>query len=322
MKRGLVIGKFMPIHQGHVALINFAATYCDELIVSMSYTSNDPIDATLRFSWVKQIFKDTDRIRPNMVLDDFDDDSLPLLERTKLWSEFIKRTYAPIHILFSSEDYGEPFAKNLSAEYKSFDPERKLFPVSASRIRKKPFHYWDFIPQVVRWYFVKKICFYGPESTGKSTLAKRMADHYHTTFVPEVARELLSSNNFTLHDIEKIGYAQLERIEEKTKVANKILFCDTDSITTQIYSRHYLYDVPKILYALENKIHYDLYFLMDIDVRWVEDGLRDLGDQREKMFEIFKEELIRRNISYVLVNGNYQQREEIIQQKIDALLGE
>lgn len=54
MKRGLVIGKFMPIHNGHTALINFAASQCDELIVSMSYTPDDKINPELRFQWIKE----------------------------------------------------------------------------------------------------------------------------------------------------------------------------------------------------------------------------------------------------------------------------
>ncbi len=78
MKRGLVIGKFLPIHDGHIALINFAASQCDELIVSMSYTDQDPIPADLRFSWIKEIFKDRPAIKPAMIRDDFDNEKLPL----------------------------------------------------------------------------------------------------------------------------------------------------------------------------------------------------------------------------------------------------
>ena len=315
MKRGLVIGKFMPIHQGHVALINFAASQCDELIISMSYTMSDPIPAELRFSWITEIFKDRAKIKPALVKDDFDDESLPLLQRTKVWSEFIRRTYPPIHILFSSEEYGEPFASNLGAEYQAFDPERKHNPVSGSKIRESPFHYWDFIPSVVRPYFVKKICFYGPESTGKSTLAIRMAEYYQTEFVPEVARELITTNEFTVDDIIKIGHAHYERIEEKTKTANKILFCDTDAITTQIYSRHYLKVVPDVLYELEKKVHFDIYFLMGIDVPWIADGLRDLGHQRENMMKVFEEELSRRGIQYIPINGTHQEREEMCKKR-------
>ena len=147
-----------------------------------------------------------------------------MTERTKRWSDHIRKTYPPIDVVFSSEDYGAPFAFHLRAAHFSFDPERKIIPVSATLIRENPFQYWDFIPLVVRPYFVKKICFYGPESTGKTELAKKLAGIYQTEFVPEVARELITSNDFTAEDIITIGHAQLARIEEKIKTANKVLF--------------------------------------------------------------------------------------------------
>jgi HTH-type transcriptional regulator, transcriptional repressor of NAD biosynthesis genes len=320
LKRGLVIGKFMPIHQGHIALINFAVDQCDELIVSMSYTSSDPIPSDVRFEWIKEIFRHQPKIKPAKVNDDFDDDTLQLEERTEIWSDFIRSTYPPIHLVFSSEEYGEPFAKHLQAKHIAFDYDRNRYPVSATRIRERPCKYWDFIPVIAHPYFVKKICFYGPESTGKSTLAKTMAEMYSTEFVPEVARELIISNDFTVDDIVKIGYAQLERVEAKTKKANKLLFCDTDAITTEIYSRHYLGVIPEILFELERKVHYDIYFLMDIDVDWVPDGLRDLADQREKMFAIFKDELTVRKIPYILVRGTHAEREKFVKRIIDQIL--
>jgi HTH-type transcriptional regulator, transcriptional repressor of NAD biosynthesis genes len=156
------------------------------------------------------------------------------------------------------------------------------------------------------------ICLYGPESTGKSEMAKKLAVHYQTDFVPEVARERIDSNNFTTEDIIEIGRTQTERVVEKVKSANKILFCDTDLITTQIYSHHYLNIVPPVLYQLEGKVKYDHYFLFDVDVPWVADHLRDLGEKRTEMSEIFKSELQKRNISFTLVQGNWAQREEII----------
>src|SRR6516165_2870543 len=105
------------------------------------------------------------------------------------------------------------------------------------------------------------ICFYGPESTGKSTMAKHFAELYDTEFVPEVAREIISSNDFSIDDIIRIGHAQTERVKEKLKTADKFLFCDTDLITTQIYSKKYLGVIPEILFKLENEIQYDKYFL-------------------------------------------------------------
>jgi HTH-type transcriptional repressor of NAD biosynthesis genes len=119
----------MPIHQGHVALINFAAAQCDELIVSMSYTDNDAIPASLRFQWIEEIFKDKPSVKPALVKDDFDDESLPLSERTKIWSDFIQQRYPPVQLIFSSEEYGESFAANINAKHVSIDTPRTSFPV-------------------------------------------------------------------------------------------------------------------------------------------------------------------------------------------------
>lgn len=321
MIRALVIGKFMPVHNGHVALIKFAASQADEVIVSMSYTANDPINPELRLGWIKEIFKNQPNIIPASIEDNFDDDTLALSERTKIWADVMRKAYPKIDVVVSSEVYGEPFAANLNAQHILFDADRKETPVAASLIRARPFTYWNFIPPVVRPYFVKKICFYGSESTGKSFMAQKMAHLYKTEFVPEVARELITSNDFTEADIIKIGYAQLDRISKKLKTANKILFCDTDTITTQIYSQHYLKTVPPVLFELEKQVHYNHYFLFDIDVPWVADHLRDLGAEREKMFQVFKSALDERGIVYKLVQGDFQQRENIIQEAINKILG-
>ncbi len=36
-----------------------------------------------------------------------------------------------------------------------------------------------------------KVVLFGPESTGKSTLAKELADHYNSIYIEEYAREYL-----------------------------------------------------------------------------------------------------------------------------------
>ncbi|MGE0587666.1 MAG: AAA family ATPase [Cyclobacteriaceae bacterium] len=167
-----------------------------------------------------------------------------------------------------------------------------------------------------------KVCFYGAESTGKSTMARRVAEAYCTRFVPEVAREIVSANDFTADDVIKIGHAQTDRIASLEMLAYRILICDTDLITTQIYSKHYLGIVPEILYELESQVHYDRYFLFDIDVPWVADGLRDLQNQREHMHSIFKNELETRGIDFVPVCGDWEERYQIIVSEIARLLRE
>jgi HTH-type transcriptional repressor of NAD biosynthesis genes len=168
---------------------------------------------------------------------------------------------------------------------------------------------------------VLKVCFYGPESTGKSFLAEKLACSYDTEFVPEVAKEIISSNNFTFDDIIRIGFEQTDRVKLKFRTANRILFCDTDLITTQIYSRYYLGIVPDVLFELEKETRYDVYFLFDVGVPWVADGLRDLGNKRKEMFETFRQELVAREINYILVSGNYEQREQTVRDEVDKMLG-
>ena len=160
------------------------------------------------------------------------------------------------------------------------------------------------------------VCFYGPESTGKTTSARRLAALYQTEYVPEVAREFIQSNIFSEDDIVKIGEEQVKRTLEKLETANRILFCDTDLITTQIYAQHYLGVVPPILYELEKKIQFDHYFLFDIDVLWLADGLRDLGHKREEMLSVFKIALESRGLPYTWVRGSYDERESIILRKL------
>lgn len=312
MKTGLVIGKFMPVHAGHLALIEFAARNCDSLIVSMSYTEQDPIPAELRFQWLSALTRDKPNVKVVKVLDDFDQPQLDLEARTKVWAQFIKKTFLQTDTIFSSEDYGALLGKHLNIEHKTFDVERKQVPVSATLIREQPFRYWSFIPELVRPYFVKRICLNGPESTGKSVMTKNIADHFNTSFVPEVAREMITSNEFSVEDIIRIGQAHYERIISETTHANKILICDTDAITTQIYAEHYLGTIPPILFEFEKKVSFQQYFLFDVDVPWVADGLRDLGHARQQMFETFKQQLELRGIDYILVQGDWETRKKIV----------
>ncbi len=320
MKKGLVFGKFMPVHAGHIALIEFAASYCDALIVSMSYTPNDPISPDLRLSWLQALFGHRSTIEIVSEPDDFHDDSLPLEAATNLWAAFIRRRFPEVDGFICSEAYGEPLSRHSGLPVVYFDVARQRVPVSATLIRQHPFRYWDFIPAVVRPYFVKKVCLYGPESVGKTSMAQQLAEQYQTAFVPEVARAMLTSNEFTVDDIIRIGYAHTQALFGTMAVANKILFCDTDVITTAIYSDHYLHEIPPVLHKLEAQVTYDRYFLLDIDVPWVADGLRDLGHRRAEMFHRFKDALDQRGIAYTLVSGDWAQRMIIITTEIDQLL--
>ncbi|WP_338876009.1 AAA family ATPase [Spirosoma sp. SC4-14] len=308
MKTGLVFGKFMPVHKGHLALIEFARNQCDHLIVSMTVTPDDVISPTLRLRWLTELLTPYPTVEVVAESDDFHDPSLPLWEATKLWAIFIRRRFPLVSVFFSSEEYAIPLAYHSGLQHIPFDLLRQKVPISATLIRQQPFKYWDFIPQVVRPFFVKKICLYGPESTGKTTLAQQLATAFQTVFVPEMARSLITSNNFSLNDIIRIGQAQTKAVQQAERQANRILFCDTDVITTQIYSALYFDTVPPILTELEKQTKYDIYALLNIDVPWVADELRDFGHRRAEMFARFKEELDKRSLPYIFIEGTYSER--------------
>lgn len=171
-----------------------------------------------------------------------------------------------------------------------------------------------------------KVVLYGPESTGKSTLAKQLADCYDTVFVPEYSRiyaeqQLLNNKLLTKNDVMPIAEGQMRLENEQAPKANKVLICDTDLLETKVYSQAYYNGICDPLlekYALENT--YDLYFLTYIDVPWVADNLRDMPDGRKTMFEAFELALKKNNKPYIVLKGSMKERFEMAIDHIDELL--
>jgi len=172
-----------------------------------------------------------------------------------------------------------------------------------------------------------KIVLYGPECTGKTTLAKLLANHYKSEWVPEFAREYLQKkwNKFqkvcTKEDLPVIVSEQLKMENKKISMAKKYLFCDTNILVTRIWSETHFngYCDPEII-KLSEQLSYDYYLLTSIDVPWKKDDLRDRPNNRKEMFLAFKEALIKYNRPYILVSGNLRNRMQIAIFEIDKLL--
>ncbi|RYF61112.1 MAG: hypothetical protein EOO39_31785 [Cytophagaceae bacterium] len=154
---GLVFGKFMPVHAGHLALIEFARQQCDQLIVSMSYTPADPIPAAIRLAWLTELLAPYPTIEVVAEADDFHDPSLPLWEATKAWAMFIRNRFPTVTVFFASEDYGLPLAYHSGLRYVPFDPARQQVPISATLIRQDPARYASFIPGIVQPFFASSL---------------------------------------------------------------------------------------------------------------------------------------------------------------------
>jgi HTH-type transcriptional repressor of NAD biosynthesis genes len=304
---GLIIGSFQPLHLGHLYLIRKSKDLCDHLTILVCCLPNDVIDGNLRFDWMcKSVKNISDNITVDICYEDLPDSEESSEYVSEIWSKYLKERYPNVELIFSSEKYGEYIAKFMNIFYYKFDRTN----ISGTKIRNNPFTHWDQIPDVVKPYYTKKICIYGAESTGKSTLTKKLAEKFKTSYVPEIARNLLGNRKCEYKDIEIIAKLQTEAIEREIKNAYQYLFCDTDLNTTEIYSMEYFHKTPQILTELLIKEKYDLYLLLNIDTEWVKDSQRDLGSikDRKRMHNIFESRLKEKNIPYVLIEGNWNER--------------
>ena len=150
-----------------------------------------------------------------------------------------------------------------------------------------------------------RIVITGPESSGKSTLARELALHYKTVWVEEYAREYIGNlrRDYNYSDILEIAKGQISRENELADKANKFLICDTGLLVPKIwcdvkYGKYHKWISEKI----ENH-KYDLYLLCDIDIEWQFDILREHPQKRNELFHLFLNELNIRNLPFKVIRG-------------------
>lgn len=154
-----------------------------------------------------------------------------------------------------------------------------------------------------------RIVLYGPESTGKSTLARKLAQYYQEPQIKEYARDYLqelfdaSGHICTYEDILPIAVGQRIAENEAVKKAKSLIFCDTDILETYVYSVAYFDKAPAVLQTALNKSKYDHYLLLDIDTPWIADNLRDKPYRRKEMFDRFESALIDFELPYTKISG-------------------
>ncbi len=307
---GLIIGKFMPPHLGHQYLVDFARNYVDELHVLVCSLKSEPIPGHLRYKWMKELFPGVNV--QHMYHDDFPSEPKDDLEFWRKWKSAISGYLSdkPAQYLFACESYGIPLATLFGMKYIPVSHTRELVPISGTEIRQDPIKNWQYIPVPVKPYFVKRVCIFGPESTGKSMLAENLAKHFDTVHVKEYARSLLDlkegkrKGTVDYKDLSLIARGQIASEEALAKQANKVLFCDTDLLTTEIWGNILFGKCPEWIKQESKKETYDRYLVLNENVPFTSDKQRYGGDKRQLSLERCIVELEARGRKYSVITGD------------------
>lgn len=319
-EKGLVIGKFYPPHKGHKYLIDTALAACREVTVIVCWKKTEEISGYLRAAWVQEIHP---KARVILIDDNKlgDDDS-------EGWATYTKHIlgYAP-DAVFTSESYGDPYAKFLGAVHVLVDKERLTVPISGTRVRGNPQEYADFLEPCVRAYFTKRVCVIGAESTGTTTLAKALAHHYRTTWVPEYGRyysegKLALGDQMKWNTKEFVAIAKAQQVFENSLApsSNGLLICDTDAFATSMWHERYLGTIAPEVEAIADSSPHDLYILTGDEIPFEQDGTRDGEHIRHDMHKRFLQRLTETNRPYIVVRGTKEERLATAKQAIDLLL--
>ncbi len=305
---GLVIGKFYPPHRGHKLLIDAATAQSEETVVIVCAKPSDSISGELRGKWLQEIHP-TARV---MVIDDRYDEN-----DSRIWAENTLRWLgrAP-DAVFTSEDYGDRYASLLGSKHISIDKPRGQVPISGTAVRKDPYTQWDFIEPPVRGWFAKRVCVLGAESTGTTTLAKALAEHFQTTWVEEYGREYsevkLAKNDpdWRTEEFTVIAEEQSRREDWAARQANRVLVCDTNAFATVLWHRRYMGSHSPAVAEIASRGKCDLYLLTGDEIPFVQDGLRDGEHIRHEMHRWFEQALATQSVTWQLLRGSHQERME------------
>ncbi|MGV3662779.1 MAG: AAA family ATPase [Prosthecobacter sp.] len=314
-QRGLIVGKFCPLHRGHEHAIRQMLAACEEAFI-LSYTNPEfeGCGPERRQRWLTALFPeatvlvlDAASVPPN----DADE-----LTHRRFVGDICRAVFkTSVEAVFTSEGYGEGFAQHLgcmfghTVQHVSVDPGRITHPISGTLLRAEVHTHREHLSPVVYADFAQRICLLGGESTGKSTLAEALARHFHTRHVAEYGRELWEQKDGQLEygDMLHIGRTQVLREDEAAGHANRFLICDTSPLTTLYYS-HFMFDKAEPELERLAIRPYDLHVLCRPDFPFVQDGTRQDETFRLRQDAWHRAELGCRGLNWIEVGGTVEER--------------
>ncbi len=287
-KHGLIIGKFLPFHKGHHAMIDYASRRCNKLTVIVLGHVGEVFSLEQRERWLKNTYStpkafknrwieqlkgnrsnDCRIIVKSYMYDEnvLDSSSESNINSSKQWCDALSDFIKDIDVIIGSEDYVRYMSEYSHKDYLIYNKERDIVSISATEIRKDPIKYWDYLMPSVKTEIARHICICGTESSGKTTLATKLEkDFEYVTMIPEIGRCLVGNANTC--DVDKLLQVLDIHKQLLKDVINDpptpIVVWDTDNYTTISYLKHFFnYDYYKscptanIYWFLENDIKYE-----------------------------------------------------------------
>jgi len=311
-RTGLFPGKFLPLHRGHLTAILRAHAMCDRLIVVIN---DDPkgdaelceqagfpaIPGLMRQRWLAQELQ-------GLGIDIVRCEESGLCQDEQGWASYIRllqtQIAGPVQLIFGGEERYRPLYLQHwpQVHYQLIDPQRTQWPISGTEIRHQPYRHWDYIAGAARPFFARRVLLSGPESCGKTTLTRKLAKVYCTSWSEELGRDyqdqVVGGNGdlFELEDFNRIAHLQYEQDIKALRSANKVCFFDTDAVVTAFFSQQMMGQLANRIESFIDPTKFDLVILLKPTVPWVADGMRELGapEQRQHAFD----ELLALYLSY------------------------
>ena len=324
-KVGMYGGSFDPLHIGHIHDIIKAASVCDELYVMISWCEGrESTSKELRYRWILNCTRHLPNVKIIMIEDEaVDKEEYNTDYYWEKGAEDIKRTIGkPIDAVFCGTDYlgTNRFESLYCPESEVVYYDREEVPISSTEIRRWATTHWDYVPAVCKPHYVRKVLVLGGESTGKSTLVQNLALAYNTNFVSEVGRdtcEYAGGEEFmNVDDLYENLLRQKVNVMDALKQSNRVLFVDTDAITTLFYANFLLTDKDemekcrRLAEAINAISEWDAVLFLEPTVSFIQDGTRseEIAANREKYSNQIKALLDRYHIRYTCLSGDYAQR--------------